>query len=389
MVEEAKKTAIYKQKELDDLFNSFEKDGSALDQEFFETGNVGIDIAVSDGRGLPVGGVVSFCAAAGAGKSTTCIDIIKRVCAKYEAEGLPYKVAFFDNEVSRELGKVMGLNQYIDSGTLLYKWGPTMMEDLEKLAYAISKGHPKLKDVKLLVVDSINNCVCQAEVDSSIEKGDYGNINRIRNRFYKKYLPELKKHGVTCIFVTQERGNQEATAYTSKTKSALSYGDKHSVDTLLYFSKATGGKDPDIKKKKMKSSTGDEITMSDSFLITIRCDGDKNRYGNRVPVKTLVKYGKGADNWWLLWKMLVNFKHMKNAGTVQKPDWNISSEFNEFTENSFPAGCKKAEMIAWLKDNISLVKDFLKLKGEYRGAPCFGTTAEDDGYDDEDDISEE
>ena len=61
--------------EIDTMFVTSDKD---LVSVFEETGNIGLDMALTNGKGVEIGSYVILTAGNGAGKSTTCLDLVKR-----------------------------------------------------------------------------------------------------------------------------------------------------------------------------------------------------------------------------------------------------------------------------------------------------------------------
>lgn len=352
-------------------FSKLKKPGESLATEFMETGNIGLDMAVSDGRGIPVGGVVTLFAGPGAGKSTTCVDVTRRFLDKWHKNELPYKVLYLDTEGSNNLMHASGLECYISDDTFLYHDGSVTFADLQEYCDAIIQGDERMKDVKLIIIDSLQGITCAREIKAELESGDFGDAVRYRNRFYKIYLPQLKRLGISLIFVSQQRKKQNLiNSYENPNKSALTDGDKHYADVLLYFQKTMDSQNPETKKYDVHMASSDsKAKINDYYFITMKIDNDKNRYGVRGEVKTLIKYGHGCDNWWILHNILKQHKHLRNKGSANSPSWEISADLDNYTGNTFSQGCDKATMKNWLRHNMSVTKEFLKERDEYHNLP--------------------
>ena len=370
-----------------DRYAGLVQPGTSLATEFMETGNIGLDMAISDGRGMPIGGVVTFFAGPGCGKSTTCVDVSKRLLKKWHEAGLPYKILYIDIEKSNDLMNNMGLSEYIDDGTFLLHPNLCTFQTLQNYCDDILAGNGPMENVRLIIIDSLQNLICGRELENGIETGDFGDAVRYRNRFYKAYLPQLKARGISCLFVSQQRKKQALiNPRENPNKSALTDGDKHYADTLLYFTKTTGGNNAETKKKKYRmASSNEDVGISDCFIVTMKIDGDKNRYGSRGEVKTLCKYGVGSDNWWILHNILKQWNHLKNKGSASTPNWAISDELNEYTNSTFPSPCNKAALRDWIRNNMTFIKDFLRSWDEYHNLPQNVGENDSEGYEDADD----
>ena len=64
------------------------------DVEFIETGNIGFDLALSNGKGIPVGASVLLWADPGCGKSTILADVSKRLLKRSKKNNIPFKVLY-------------------------------------------------------------------------------------------------------------------------------------------------------------------------------------------------------------------------------------------------------------------------------------------------------
>ena len=96
-------------------------DIESLATSFRETGCVPLDLALTNGRGIPEGGSVLFFANSGCGKTTIFADMCKNVLERALEKGEDYKIVYVDIEGSRDLLLSMGLGPYIVSGNLILK----------------------------------------------------------------------------------------------------------------------------------------------------------------------------------------------------------------------------------------------------------------------------
>ena len=89
--------------------------------EYIETGNVGLDLALTDGKGLPMGSSTLFWAKPGSGKTTIVADASKRLIQSARSRGEIFRVLYLGVEDSRELMSSLGMDEYIES-EIFYMW---------------------------------------------------------------------------------------------------------------------------------------------------------------------------------------------------------------------------------------------------------------------------
>jgi thiamine-phosphate pyrophosphorylase len=167
---------------------------------YIETGNVGLDLALTDGKGLPMGSSTLFWAKPGSGKTTVVVDTSKRLIKKFKGTDTPFKVLYLAVEDSRGLMTALGMDEYIESEDFLYVSNRLCWRQVEMLYEAVLSGQiEKYKDVKLIVIDSINNVLSDQNVKNSAADGDYGTKARERSAFYSKILPLCKEKGAILI----------------------------------------------------------------------------------------------------------------------------------------------------------------------------------------------
>ena len=72
------------------LLNSYADDEP--DTKFLETGNIGFDMALSNGLGMPLGSSILIWAEPACGKTTLFADVSKRLIKLHKAKGEVFKV---------------------------------------------------------------------------------------------------------------------------------------------------------------------------------------------------------------------------------------------------------------------------------------------------------
>lgn len=350
----------------DELLKSFATDVSDLDTTYEESGNIGLDMALTNGKGIPIGSYIILAATKGAGKTTTCMDLARRILTRWKNNKITgNSVLYIDMEKSKELAKMIGLGEFIKDGSLLYKPGQCSITQLEQISENIIAGKKPYDTIKFMIIDSITNLICEKELNSEIEKGDFGNAVAARNKWYKKYLAPLEAMGVTIFGISQFRKKQQASMYEDPGKAAIADGDLHYADIILKLSKSTGGNDSETRKTDVfNATTGKTEKMSKQFKVTYALYEDKNRYGKFPSVSSLMTYGKGCNNWYLMKQLLTSFGFMENKGSASAPKWNFSPELVEFVGSGEP-DMSKVEMQTYIKTNIPALKDFLRSKNCY------------------------
>lgn len=350
---------------LDGMFSTKEDD---LVTEFEETGNIGLDMALTNGKGVPVGSYVILTAGNGAGKTTTCMDLVKRVLLRWDKNNIKdNKVIYIDMEGSKDLAYRLGFGEYIENGTLLYKPGPCLIGHLEAIAKGILEGKKQVQGVKYIFIDSITNLLCDKEQNAEVEKGDFGNAVAARNKFYKKYLAALEELGITIFGISQQRKKQQVmNAYEDPNKSAVADGDLHYADVIIKVAKTSGGNDAETKKKEVfNATTGKTDKISYQFKVTYSTYGDKNRYGHFPPVTTLMTYGKGCNNWYILKTLLTSYKYLHNAGSASAPKYNLAPDLVASVGEEPEVDMSKKALREYLTRNVGAIKDFLRANDTY------------------------
>lgn len=351
--------------EIDTMFVTSDKD---LVSVFEETGNIGLDMALTNGKGVEIGSYVILTAGNGAGKSTTCLDLVKRILFRWKKNGLKdNKVIYIDMEGSKSLAENIGLGEYLNDGTLLYKPGPCTMAQLYDICDSIIDRKKKVDGTKYIFIDSITNLLCEKEVNADSDKGDYGNAVASRNKWYKKYLAKLESMGITIFGISQQRKKQSVmNAFEDPNKAAVADGDLHYADVIIKLSKTSGGNDPETKKKEVfNATTGKTDKISYQFKVTYTTYGDKNRYGHFPPVTTLMTYGKGCNNWYIIKTLLESYNYLSNAGSANSPKFNFSPELITFVGVEAGENLSKKEMRLYISQYLPEIKEFLRSKDQY------------------------
>lgn len=344
-----------------------------LPTSFRETGCIPMDLALTNGKGLPEGGAILFYATSGCGKTTIYADMIKHLLENALAKDEAYKVVYVDVEGSRELLLSMGLGNYIASGDLILKEGAITFAQLEELyakvlAWYEDPDNPKndetYKDVKCIVVDSLNMVQSQALMDKAVDDGDFGSNAKERSRFYPKYFTRCKACGVTNLYITQVRVNINGTAFSEATKAAISPSDKFFFDIVIKGSKSERAQ-KDAEKVTVNTAFG-ALEMQDRCMVTIssgKGEWVKNRYGHFPDIPLILQYGKRVISAYTLREMLVNWGYIKEKAGY----FTVGPQLNEAMGWDFgDKSVRKKAVNSAISQDVDKVVLFLKSEDMFK-----------------------
>ena len=344
-----------------------------LPTSFRETGCIPMDLALTNGRGLPEGGSVLFYATSGCGKTTIYADMVKHLLEKAAIQGEDYKVVYVDVEGSRELLLSMGLGGYIASGDLILKEGAITFAQLEEIYKKVlawyddpdnSKNDEEYKNVKVIVVDSLNMVQSQALMEKAVDDGDFGSNAKERSRFYPKYFTKCKAHGITNLYITQVRVNVNGTAFSEATKAAISPSDKFFFDIVLKGSKSERAQ-KDAEKVTVNTAFG-ALEMQDRCTVTIstgKGEWVKNRYGHYPDITLLLQYGKRVISAYSLREMLINWGYIKEKAGY----FTVSAQLNDAMGWEFDPekSVRKKAINSAISGDVDKVVLFLKAENKF------------------------
>ena len=298
------------------------------ESKFIETGNIGFDMAISNGKGIPLGCSILFWGSQGCGKTTLFADVARRLIEKGKKEQTPFKVLYIDVEGSDFLiidGR-LGLKKYYHSLDFLRIDGSnketgesrTITWSLIEGVYdAILAEKPGFKDIKLVIIDSINNVLSAQQEKNSISSGDFGTRAKERSNFWAKYLPQCKQRNISTFMISQARTKQDAVLnpYASKEKPAGSFADFHNADVILKCVRPSASAYDD-SAKKVTSTAYSETKDQDRFILVLdpTAEGSKNRIARTYKCEVLIEKGIGAHNYYSLRKMLEFHGFLKKNG---------------------------------------------------------------------------
>ena len=330
--------------------------------EFIETGDIGLDFALSNGKGLPMGSSILLWAKPGCGKTTIVADAARRLIKKAKANGENFKVLYLAVEDSLSLMTSLGLGEYMDSGDFIYKAGQFCWRFVETFYTAVLNGYKGYEDVKLIVIDSVNNVLSDQNMKNSVSDGDFGTKSKERSSFYSKFLPLCKEKGVTSIFISQIRKKQNVQSQWEDTnRAAVSNVDLHNVDVILKCSSFQDSKYASKIEEETIFGT-DKVASKCIFRMDSKATDCKNRYTGGNAVDLLFEKGKCVWNYFIIEKMLFASKLLKmHAGGWYTFDPQVCEAL------SLPDNKLRLEEIHVLvQDHVGEFVDLLKKTDNYK-----------------------
>ena len=329
--------------------------------EFIETGNIGLDFALSEGKGLPMGSSILLWAKPGSGKTTIVADASRRLIQKAKANGETFKVLYLAVEDSLGLMNALGLSEYMDSGDFIYHARQFCWRYIETFYEAVLNGYGDFAGVKLIVIDSVNNVLSDQNMKNSVSDGDYGTKSRERSSFYSKFLPLCKEKGITSIFISQVRQKQAASMYEDPNKAAVSNVDLHNVDIILKCSAFQDTKYASKIEEETIFGT-DKVSSKCIFRMDSKAADCKNRFIRGNAVDLLFEKGKCVWNYFIIEKMLLSSKLLK----VPSSGW---YSFDKEVSEAFGLPDNKMrleEVHGYVQDHIGDFVELLKKTGKYK-----------------------
>ena len=348
----------------------------SLATSFRETGCVPLDLALTNGKGIPEGGSILFYATSGCGKTTIYADMCKNLIERALEKGENYRIVYVDVEGSKELLLSMGLGPYIASGNLIIKTGAITFNQLEDIYEKVlgwyedpsnSKNDEEYKDVKIIIVDSLNMVQSQALMEKAVDDGDFGSNAKERMRFYPKYFTRCKGAGVTNMYITQIRQALNAAAFAEQTKAAISSSDKFYFDIVMKGAKSERAA-TDMEKVKVNTAFG-VAEIQNRCAVALKTDkGEwvKNRYGHLPEVTLLLEYGKRVVSSYTIREMLCGY------GLVEKGSsgyFKLTPELIEalgLTDYDPTKNYRKRDVNIVVTQNLQNILNFLKANNMYK-----------------------
>lgn len=278
------------------------------------TGDVGLDIVLSDGKGIPLGANIMLFGLPGTGKTTLLGDTLKRILDAYKKVGLPMRIHYVDSESSRELLESTGVMEYVYQKEeyapqqVIYHEHVNSFKYLEELYKRMMDVKDNWgKDIYFIIIDSVTKLSAESQLTHEVDKGDFGDNARARKKLYGKWLSAIQELDITQFWVSQMATKQNVTnLYEDPKKPAVSDFDMHNMDIILRLSTNKDTKNVDIKKIEYDTILGKKEDVP-KYLLTIdpgQKNFTKNRYGQNLPVEIMLWRGHGVINAYIIRKIL-------------------------------------------------------------------------------------
>ena len=319
-----------------------------------ETGDIGLDMALSNGKGLPIGSSILLWASPGCGKTTLVVDMCKRLITSHKAKNEEFKVLYIDAEGSKELMIKMNMGEFIRSKDFIHLEQSFRWRQIEPFFDAVLEGKGAYAGVKLIVIDSANSILSDSNEEKSVADAEFGTRAKERSNFYSKYLPKCKEAGVNVVLISQVRQNQGAGLYAEKKRAAVSDGDLHYVDIIIKCSALLSHKDS--LKEETKSAFGiDKKTNRYIMSLDPTSSSCKNRYESTYRCEVMIDKGIGIQNFYVLRKLLVYHGFIEESAgyyTILSP----LKELLDVADKKY----RKNDVHNIIKDNARKIVTFLK-----------------------------
>ncbi len=305
--------------------------------QFIETGNIGIDIAFSDGKGIPMGTNIMFFGLPGTGKTTIFCDIIRRLMERYEKAGLPMRVHYVDSESSRDLLESTGVMKYVYDPEeyapyqVIYHEHVNAFKQLENIYLRMLTPKDNWgRDIHFVFIDSVTKLLAESQLDlkNGVDKADFGDNARARKKLYGKWLSNIQAMDITQFWSVQMAQKQNVQAFEDPKKPAVSEFDKHNMDIIVKLTASKDTKRTDINKVKFNTLQGEQEDIP-KYVVKIdpgQAAHTKNRHGQNLAVDVMLWRGKGIVNAYMVRRMLEAYKLVSN----EKDMYALSPELVEF-----------------------------------------------------------
>jgi len=313
-----------------------ERDTGLKPITYIESGDVGLDIALTDGLGIPRGANIMLFGLPGTGKSTLLGDTLKRILDKYRKQNLPMRIHYIDSESSRKLLESTGVMDYVypieeyAPQQVIYHEHVNSFEYLENVYTRMMDPKDNWgKDICFVVIDSVTKLLADSQLRNEVDKADFGDNARARKKLYGKWISKIQELDVTQFWVSQMSTKQNAGTFEDPKKPAVSDFDLHNMDIILKLTANKDTKNVDIKKIKYDTILGEREDIP-KYILTLdpgQNKYSKNRYGQNLPVDIMLWRGHGVINAYIIRKMLEAHKFIHK---VDNENFSMTPQLAEY-----------------------------------------------------------
>ena len=295
------------------------------------TGIIPLDIIL--GGGVRNGDIIMLYSAEGVGKTTVCLQCVKRMIDLHGK-----RVLYVDVESGiRNQFDSFGLMPYYENKSFRFVDKFKTVGEVEKLFMSMLAKEELPFDI--VVIDSITNLMDDSMLTRSVIDPMMAGQAKAVTYFLQKFRVLFKERGVITFLINQERANLDAKGpYDRKTKSAGCKALHYTPDVIIKLRKSDK-----ITSKKRTPNGIEEVEVGRYVIAT----ADKNRKGNpAIPLSFPLRFGKGVSNLLFVTSLLKSKGYVKQAGAyfktsmIPNPDgseWSLmgTKGLTEFVDKNF------------------------------------------------------
>lgn len=255
---------------------------------------IGVDSATGRG-GIPLGRLSILHGREGSGKTTLALQIV----AEVQRQG--GMAVYLDQEYKLDPDYAAALGVNIKE---LIISQASYLERVFEVAYHTVSMVASLREKYgsqfpvLLVLDSMNSCITKAEFEGDYDQIQVASPARVFSKCLAKLIPEIHKHSVALLFVSQVR-SRIGVMYGDNEEIAGGHAPKHYASLIMH-----------IKRIGSEKINGEKVGNK----IVVECK--KNQIAPPFKkTEEIIWYGKGFDNTTSLLRKAVALKLVSKEGT--------------------------------------------------------------------------
>lgn len=178
-------------------------------KEWISTGSRSLNLAISNGKGYPVGRLVTIVGKKSSGKSTIVAELIK------EGQNLDALVVLFDTEYTFDKTRATQLGINCEK---LFIAQPDTIEDLVEQLEQIVDIAKSSKRLIIIIWDSLASTPTKSEIEGEFtEGGQYGEHSKLVSKCLRRIMGTIAESRVLFFIVNQIKTNLNAGPYADDT----------------------------------------------------------------------------------------------------------------------------------------------------------------------------